>query len=253
MKLRVWLNNKNRISPSISLFITIALLFFFIPSSFGQQNNLSFHKWSLGPLVATNGLGIASSFQLKRPNKNYNNQLHISLRTLKHDKEIKIQNPRFTNPKPYVYGKLNSASVLNIGIARYKTLGLSSTFNPKFQIGVQLGPSLALTKPYYVYIHEEDDPHFNPITTTQTIEVLSAQESILGAANWSKGYNNLQVKGGFHIDFNLQLSWDKIYRLQRLNIGAKADYFFNDLGILHNNKNALFTTFYSTYQIGGNK
>ncbi len=251
MKFLIWLINSIQAAFLVRLIAAITFLFHLTPSI--AQHNLSLTKWSAGPLVATNGIGIVTTAELGSRNKLFNNQLSLSLRTLKHDKEIKVQNPRFTNPKPYVYGKLNNAHILDLGFARYKTLGTSSAFNPKFQVGMQVGPSIAITKPYYVYVHEQDDPLYKPMAATQTEEVLASQESILGAANWSKGYNDLTLKGGLHFDVNLQITWDKIYRLQRFNIGTKVDYFFSDLAILYDNKNKLFATFYTTYQIGGNK
>ena len=230
-----------------------SLIIFSVYCSFGQDKSMNLNSLTIGPLAANNGLGIATSISFGNTTPSFSNQISLSLRTLKHAKEVKIQNPRFTNPKPYVYGKLNNAYILNLGIARYKTLGISSAYNPSFKIGIQMGPSLALLKPYYVYVHEQDDPFYKPITTRQTREVLDAQESILGAANWSQGINELTAKAGLHCDVNLLITWDKLYRLKRLKTGVKFDYFWDELQILNSQNNTLFTSFYTTYQIGANK
>jgi hypothetical protein len=242
-------NKLSYFSPTLKLsFILIYLAIFQIANAQENKNFFAFDKIGVGPLASTNGLGLSACGKFKSTQNTYFN---LIIRGLQNEKEAKIQNPNYTNPRPYVYGKLNSVLLTSLSIAKYKTLGQSTSYSPSLKLGVAVGPSLAIIKPYYVYVQGFDNSPYTPKMSLQNPEDEQFQNNILGAAGWNSGLDELNKKLGVHLDINLITEWDKNYRLSRLQTGLRFDYFTSNLNILYNQKNQLFTSLYATYQIGG--
>ncbi len=237
-------NSNNRVSMVFLAFIS---LYFSLPIN--AQNGANFTDLCLGPILTNSGLGISSSAKIESNKKN-DVYLTLTFKSLKHVKETKIQNPNYTNPKPYVYGKINDAATINLGISRYKKMGYSSNIGPGIKLGLEGGASIALTKPYYVYIQTSDDNFSTPDVVENNPIDRSVEDKILGPARTSNGLKNTTLKPGAYLDINLQLEWDKIHNIQRLKTGIIFEYFPSSLNILYKNQNKAFTHVYITYQIG---
>lgn len=237
------------LSPAFRL--SFILLFLAISTfSKAQESNNGFglETFSFGPIATTTGFGFSATSKLKSLSNTY---LNLDLRGLQHEKEAKIQNPNYTNPRPYVYGKLNSVLLSSLSITRYKTLGQSTNYSPSLKLGISAGPSIAIIKPYYVYVQGFDNSPYTPKQTLQNPDDEVLQSNVLGAAGWNSGLDELHYKLGFHIDINLLTEWDKNYRLSRLKSGLRFDFFMSNLNIIYNNSDHLFTSLYATYQLGG--
>lgn len=228
----------------------LASTFVLFTYSFSQNpaNNFGLYQFSFGPTIANSGLGISLGAKLKNHANTY---IGIDIRDLHHSKEAKVYNPNFTNPRTYVYGKQNSAFLSSASFSLYKNLGEPSDLAPTLKLGISAGPTIAFLKPYYVYIQEFDNNSRAPILGIQNPENTNQQNNILGAAGWNTGLDKLHQNFGFHADVNLLVEWDKKYRLGRLKTGIRFDYFPKDLNILYQNNNQLFTSFFTSYQVGG--
>jgi hypothetical protein len=229
------------------LFAVMTLLLF-AQISFAQVQK---KPWTIGPEIANNGFGVNFTTEISKADSETPNLLSIGLTTLKHQKEVKVQNPNFINPKPYIYGKLNSAAALRVNYGIAKTL-TQKTSSPSVSLGIQFGPSIAIIKPYYVYTQELDNQRFNPTLSIQSPDKTATQENVLGSAGWTEGLNELSTQYGLHIDVNIITVWNHTYRKQRTKSGVRMDYFFSNLNLMHEHQNQLFLSYYLSYQIGEN-
>lgn len=236
---------------SYTLSILLACFCITTPStSYGQLKYklFGFEQFSVGPTASTTGLGLSLSSKIKAHENQYFN---FDIKTLHDTKEAKVQNPNYTNPRPYIYGKQNSASVVSSSYSFYSLLGQSTASSPSVKLGFSVGPSIAFVRPYYVYVQEYDNSSQTPKLMRQDPENEPLQNNILGYAGWNTGLDEIKQQFGINAEVNLLTEWDQKYRLGRLKAGVRVDYFFTDLNLLYKNKNQLFTSFFATYQIGG--
>lgn len=231
-----------------TLLMGVCILFSSFVFSQSSSHLFRINQVSIGPSVSTTGLGLSVNGKITPIKNQYFN---VDFRSLRHSKEAKVQNPNYTNPRPYIYGKQNSAALASCSYSLYKNLGESNPTSPALKLGLSVGPTIAFVKPYYVYIQEFDHSSEAPKIMRQDPENEPMQQNILGAAGWNVGLDELRQQFGINAEVNLLTEWDKKYRLGRLRAGVRVDYFFTDLNLLYKNKNQLFTSFFATYQIGG--
>lgn len=199
-------------------------------------------------ILATNGLGIGYSQYIK----DGKSLLSADLQTISHPQETNVQNTSIVNPRTYVYAKVNSAASLRFGYTAYKTLssGSNSSLSPAILIGWTAGPSLGITKPYYVsYQHNRKDGSGTDIIQ-QNEETINNQDSIFGPVSWTQGFKKLGFTPGAHADVHVAIKWNHSYYLQSCKLGVRFDYFPNQLNILYNAKSQYFTSLYIAYEVG---
>ncbi len=248
MQIKVGFDNNCEMGSHHFRFPVLILLTFCTLFSFAQVPK---EAWTIGPEISSNGIGLSFVSNLEPVNQR-TDYWSISMSTLKHDKELKVQNPNFINPKPYIYGKQNAAAVVRANLGSSISLAGRGEQNVSHLIGFEVGPSIAIIKPYYVYTQELDNQRFNPTLDIQDPSNKATQENVLSAAGWTEGLSELTANLGIHLDVNLKSEWNQTYRKQRTKTGIRLDYFFNDIGILYGQENQLFLSYYLSYQIGGN-
>ena len=196
----------------------------------------------LGVQVNEMGIGIHSNFELT-----HNLELDANIYNLKHSKEAKVQNPSFVNPRPYIFGKKYDAVALDLVVGKVVKLSEAKNSAPQLSISTQIGPSIAFLKPYYVYVQEADNPQFSPVLTPQTSEVIDNQDYILGSADRFKGIDELESEFGVAANIKFSAEWTDHNRTQGINLGIRANHYFSDLDILHQNDNRNFRGLFVGY------
>lgn len=215
-----------------------------------SQLSVSLSDFSLGPQVSTNGMGISGETHWKTKNSKVI-PVAFSLQTLKHKRETKVQNPNFINPKPYVYGKVQSASVFRISVGKDKALGIKQARTSQLSIGFSGGPSIGLTKPYYVVYSDRDipsDTHNEVVLQDETI--MQKQDNIVSAVSWTYGLDEISPQIGLNLDLHITLNQYASFHSNRWKTGLQVDWFLSPLSVMINEETHWYTSIYTSYQFG---
>lgn len=199
-------------------------------------------------ILSTNGFGLGYS----RYQEKNNSMFSVDLQTISHPQETNVQNSDIVNPRTYVYAKINSAASFRLGYTKYWYVnkGSEQSLSPQILMGATFGPSLGITKPYYiVYQHDREDGSDLDIIQ-QNQETLSNTDSIYGPVSWTKGFNQLAFSPGVHTDLHLAIKWKHSYYFQGCKVGVRFEYFPNQLEIMYNAENQIFSSIYFSYEVG---
>jgi hypothetical protein len=228
-----------------------ALLVGFIPLYIsGAAQHRPFNGLSGGLTAATNGVGGEINALLAPTTLVKNQEITLSFQSIKHSRETKVQNTRYVNPKPYVYGKLNAAAIMRLSYSVSKQIGKDRTSKPSVFWGFSAGPSLGILKPYYIGYQSNAPESNSPALIPQSTETLANQDSIYGPATWTLGTDELSFKPGLHFATYLSINWNHSFYFQSWESGVRFDYFPGELEILHLANNKAFVSIYTSYIIG---
>jgi hypothetical protein len=215
-----------------------------------NAQSLSINGMSGGVTLATNGIGGELNLLTHPTTLVKNHRITLSFQTVKHARETKVQNTRYVNPKPYIYGKLNAAAVVRLGYSISKQVGHTKANNPSAFFGFSIGPSLGILKPYYIGYENNYQENSGPSILPQNAATIANQDSIYGPANWTLGMNELDCRPGLHFATYFSINWNHSFYFQRWETGIRFDYFPGELEILHLANNKAFTSVYTTYILG---
>ena len=207
------------------------------------------HAFLLGGKLNSDGWS-GSMYFVKRKSHDISNFWEISFSEIKHEKQVKQQGsnddfPLLGNGTPYVFGKLNNLYTLQIGFGKEKLL-LPAVMEGNISISFRYsgGFSLAMLKPYYlklIYIDYTANPetaHMEQHTYSHadSTEFLDAN-TILGAASWSKGLNEINYVPGayFQTAFAITPGKNKSF-IQVVTIGINAAAYAKALPIMIDQK-----------------
>ncbi len=159
----------------------------------------------------------------------YEHGYEIDLSLIRHPKEVNVRSGVYLGGMPYCYGKINTHINLRAGY------GLNKEIADRVDMGaveinayVASGLSLALLKPVYLYVADDDgivkrryDPDKYP------------QSSIMGGTWFFNGLDRINfhpgvyLKAGINFDYSMREA-----RILTLEIGAVIDYYFTDVKIM---------------------
>jgi hypothetical protein len=216
----------------------------------GSAQHFPFKGLSGGLTLATNGIGGELNALLTPTPLIENQKITLSFQSIKHSRETKIQNSRYVNPKPYVYGKLNGATTIRLSYSMSKQIGQRMTSKPSVFWGFSAGPSLGILKPYYIGYQSNAPESNSPALVPQSAETIANQDSIYGPAPWTLGTDELSFKPGLHFATYLSINWNHSFYFQSWESGVRFDYFPQELEILHLANNKAFMSIYTSYLIG---
>lgn len=204
---------------------------------------------TVGVSLAQLGFGVDYT-TLLQSNSDHSWLLTAGVSSLRHPREKKIHNDFTNSPKSFVYGKMNEAMVARVQLGTVYPISGPAKTN-RLYVGIGGGPSLAMVKPYYVYVQEMDKGAFFPRLRQQDLDNPDVQRNIVAEGAWSEGLDEAVFRPGVHVEISLIADLDQTYRKQRFKTGARFDHFFYDLELLAKNQNRSFLTYYIAYQIGG--
>lgn len=175
----------------------------------------------------------------------------------KHPKEIRISNPAFSNPRPYVYGKQNDLFFAHLGGGRTSLIFDKSPIN-----GVEVryllsgGLSLALLKPIYLDIlvprNNAPDPTTFITVTEQYDPDRHFTSNIFGAAFFTQGLNQTNITPGIYGKLGLVFEWGYYAEsIKTFEAGVMVDAFPQALPVMAFAENrSLFVSFFLNVQLG---
>ncbi len=173
---------------------------------------------------------------------------------MKNPKEYKSYNPHKDNNKGFVYGKLNTLTIIRPAAGIEKIL-----FEKVGKKGVQIsyvllgGASLGFVKPIYLEIAP---PPGSPSNTPPQIEKYNPEkhtlDKILGRAETLKGVDESRVFPGLHAKLGFNFDYARQEDLVRaVETGISADAFYHQIpmmAFIENNK--FFVCYYVSWHFG---
>ena len=172
---------------------------------------------------------------------------------MKHPKEYKTVNQSFDNAKSYVYGKLNTFSILRLGTGLQRTLYSKAERN-----GVEIrmiysgGLSIGILKPVYLDILESLGNNQYDVIVERYDPAIHNQDDIYGRAPFTDGITELKFRPGLYAKLGYCFEYAPIFEnMKALEVGLALDAFPKEIPIMAYAKNKqLFFTFYITLMYG---
>ncbi|PCJ66074.1 MAG: hypothetical protein COA58_08345 [Bacteroidetes bacterium] len=242
------INTENRDFKDFMCFSFLIILVFLQISTMAQNKVLN--NYSIGGQISTNGVGLDLAFGTKAILKSDFSKFRISISTFSHPNETKVQNPNRSNPKPYVFGKLNSAGTIRFNYGFNKNIGASKLSLPKLSYGFSAGPTLGILKPYYIGFQDPESLVDQPQLIQQNEYTNENQDYIYGPASWTRGFSEIEPKLGLNFDAHFTVNWNNSFHFKEWKSGIRIDYFPKDFKILYNSNQKVFTSIYTAYSIG---
>lgn len=210
-----------------------------------------------GGNLHTKGWGLNYKHGIYRNAKNIT-LFDVEFLKMRHPKEVRILNSAFENPKPYVFGKLNSAFFLRTGIGNKRMI--AEKFY-KTGIAVHISYSAGLTtcllKPVYLDIYKKgpNDDVAYVIAEKYDPEVHVDQGVIYGFSKFGEGLDEIEFMAGAHGKAALNFEWGEYSdEMKNLEVGMAADAFPSELPLMAFTKNKnIFTTFYICFSFGNKR
>ncbi len=247
------------------LSLLLPLLLFISQFTYSQENPNEFqeekpvllrNEGSFGFVAHTNGLGIEGKRSFVQT---YNKKwfLEAQLVGMKHPKEIKTINTRFSNPKSFIYGKMNTLTILRMAAGQQHIL-----YSKADKTGVEIrlnyagGVSMGLAKPVYLLIERSTNPE---ITTKEVEEKYDPADdyqnnvdNIIGRAPFTRGIGELRPYPGLFVKSALNFEYAPYHEdIKSLEIGVALDAFGKEVPIMAFTKNKqFFLSFYITLIYG---
>jgi len=186
-------------------------------------------------------LGYGGGFRFGTNKTYYKTRMfEFDLLEMKAPNQVRRYNNHFSNPRSYVYSKLNSLFILRAGIGQQHLINRKPYWGGVEVRGFYFGGlDLGFAKPSYLYIAyynvvdnqiildktelERYDPakHFPDIgTNTTTLCDIYGRGPILSGFSKIKVYPGLYFKGGFNFEFSAAND-----RIKALEIGTTIDIF----------------------------
>ena len=140
--------------------------------------------------------------------------------------------------RSYVFGKQHQLYALRLGFGRRKYISEKAR-----QRGVavgysyEFGPTLGLLKPYYLEVDASEPTNPGDIVdiryTGDNPELFLNQDRIFGAAAWSLGLNELQLRPGVHVKAATHFGFGAFDETSKvLEAGVSADFLFGNTDIM---------------------
>ncbi|MEO1434799.1 MAG: hypothetical protein AAFV80_04635 [Bacteroidota bacterium] len=247
------------------------LIFFFLVGCFSigmaqdqdQEEAYRFKKEiSFDFRMHTNGLAMGFNYGIiKSPRRSLMFQFAIA--SMKHPREYKksveaFPGPLSRSPKAYIFGKQNYFYGLHFtaGGKHYFSEGTSRR-GVSVGFNYLIGPSLGITKPYYLdLIRFSDDLNTFEIVseryTPENEDVFLNRGTIYGASGFTSGFSGIQVFPGGHAKLGLHFDWgvnDEF--IKAIEFGVMVDAYTSKIPILVADDNRLlFMNLYLTLQLG---
>lgn len=224
---------KSKIMSKLPLFIVL-IAALVIPSlaeaQFNQDGSVTIYKrdFQYGASLHTRGFSINTRYTKDIIYGKKKQWEFDFVTSMKHPQEYK---ERSGTRKPFVFGKLNSMSVLRASYGRQRVLAdyinsLSVRVNLHYSLGVNVG----LLKPIYYFEVNAEDPN-EPVKFNSNKHFYATDFE--GAAPWSKGLNEVGFRPGLSGKLALSFEWGKQDdRFKSLETGIMADVYGQRLPIM---------------------
>lgn len=187
------------------------------------------------PFISTNGYGVHYSFLRKQTVHNYS-FVKFGLSELKHAKEIKGVNPRYSGGQQFIFGKSNHVYPLEFGYGALRKIVLKSS---RRSIGLRyyytVGVDVALLKPAYYEI----ELVYSQDSSTTIIEKFNPEHhdinNIVRRMTWFRGLNEVQLTPGIHFEIGFMVDFSRrSNRIHGVGISSHANVWILPVEIIAN-------------------
>jgi hypothetical protein len=203
------------------------------------------NEGSFGFLAHSNGLGIEGK---RAWVKTYNRKrfLEAQLVGMKHPKEIKTINTRFDNPKSFIYGKMNTLTILRMAAGQQHILyGKADRSGVEVRLNYAGGLSVGFAKPVYLIIDRSNNPE-DPTNQVEEKydpgdEWQNTVDHIVGRAPFTRGMDELKPYPGVFAKTALNFEYAPNHEdIRSLEIGVAFDAYGKKVPIMAFTKNKQF-------------
>lgn len=181
-----------------------------------------------GAFLHTNGWGAHFTYGINKTAFK-SRILQLDIAAMKHPKEIKSYNPQWDDTRGFVFGKLNTFTVVRPSIGT-KVVKFDKIRKSGVAIGYnwRVGPTLGFTKPVFLEILVPR--RSGELTNTVVVEKYDPErhtvETILGRAGGLRGFEQIKIHPGLHAGFGLNFEYAPDREgIKGLEVGAVVDYF----------------------------
>jgi hypothetical protein len=219
----------------------------------GQAKLQYKHQASFAPLLHTRGFG----FDYRRGKHLTGTRqflYEIGVVGMRSPKETKVQNQYFDNSRGYIYGKLNSITVVRPGVGLQNILYSKENKGAvEIRLNYFAGASFAFAKPVYLVILT---PTFIPFEYDRTEERYDPNrhfiDNIYGKAPFSRGISEMSVIPGGFAKLALSVEHANDDELIRaIETGVTLDLYPKAVPIMANDQNKpFFLTLYLSLHYG---
>lgn len=195
-----------------------------------------------GIMIHSNGFGV--NFRKGKHKTGYKKRMfEFDYVTMKHPKEFKTVNPGVENSKGFLYGKLNSFSILRAGYGIQKVL-----YEKDMGKGIEIryhyfiGPSIGFTKPMYLQIlHHIPGTHEYETSTEKYDPAKHFPDDIYGKAPFANGLDEIAIHPGIYGKFGFSFEYGSERETVRtLETGVILDAFSKKIPIMALTQNKQF-------------
>ena len=166
--------------------------------------------------------------------------------------------------RAFIFGKQNQFYVIRAGLGNRKYVSEKAK-----QRGVavgytyEIGPTLGLLKPYYLELVRTNENSPQPLVreeryTPENADLFLDINRIFGAAPWSRGLDELQLRPGVHAKLATHFGFGAFDEFAKaIEAGVMVDFFLKEVPIMIESPNnpgvensPLFLNLYLTLQFG---
>jgi hypothetical protein len=202
--------------------------------------------------LQSNGWGFGMRYGKQKTAK-VKHLFTFDLGTMKHPKETKIINSFATDARGYIYGKMNSFTVLRPHYGQRHIL-----FKKLRESGVELGytwsagPSIGLLKPIYIEVCRQIGSGGCIPSTEKYDPERHSQAEITGRAAGTKGLGEIKFKPGLSARMGFYFEFSPYDDgLKALEIGTTVDVFPQEIQIMAGDNNSFwFQSLYISFIFG---
>lgn len=243
-------------------FVAFILLFFAAvqltaqettPAPEGDQPKLFYRSYLSGG-ASIHSHGYALNFRRGLRKTGFVKHIfEAELASMKHPKEFKSVNPYFDDSRGFVYGKLNTLTVLRPSYGRQRIL-----YTKDAKRGVQIsyvlmgGPTLGFVKPVYLEIATSSVPNRISVKTERYDPEEHSLPMIFGRAPALTGLDEISIIPGGQVKFGFQFEYaPEDDAIRALETGIVVDMFYKEVPMMAFTDNRqLFYSFYLNWQFG---
>lgn len=226
---------------SIIFFFCLINPVLFSQGELSEEQKILYRNEKSGSLfLSSNGFGADYRFG-KRITARNQNLYQVEFMSVKHPKEVKINNYYYNN-QSFVFGKINNFFELKGYIGKQHELfrkndkgGISVRYN------YSIGPTLGILKPIYYEVLYTTGLNLEYFSKIEKFNTSIHQSNILGRASFFKGMNELSfVPGGSaRIGLSFEYSRDDV-KLHALEAGLSIDLFPKEIAIMATERNNIY-------------
>lgn len=205
-------------------------------TNLGDKEILLKHEMTGGIQIHSNGIGI-NVRRGKHKTAKLKRMLELDIVTMKHPKEFKSVNPYFENSKGFIYGKMNTFTIVRIGYGgQWVVVHRQDRRGGGVEIRYHLygGVSVGFAKPVYLEILVPTTVPFEYNLSTEKYDPNNHYiDNIYGKAPFTKGLDEIKVYPGLYIKTGFSFEYaSRQDNIKALEAGVVIDGYYKNVPIM---------------------